>query len=593
MYPVMLSLNGRRCLVVGGGGVALRKVEGLLAAGARVSVVAPEPVGQLVDLASRGEIALERRAYRSGEAAGFYLVFAATDDNGVNQRVSGDAEKAGVLVNVADEPDLCAFHLPARVQRGSLQLAVASAGEAPFVVRRLRQALEKRFGPEWGEWIEAAARFRTAVRQAGLSAADKESLYDRFFRSTVDAFTLTARVATEAEQARWLSEASGAPAPVPSVPPPPPDGGRKGLVSLVGAGPGDPGLVSVRARQRMRSAAALVYDRLAATAIPTDLPREIELHPVGKRAGHHPVPQEEINALLVRLGLEGKRVVRLKGGDPFVFGRGGEEAEALAAAGVPFEVVPAVTAGVAVPAYSGIPVTHRREVVRLTMLTAHESDKQGGPRVRWDLIAADPALTLVGYMGVTALPSVVQGLLAAGMDPEMPAAMIARGTTSRQRVVTATVSGLPAAVEAASIKPPALFVIGPSVRHAADLDWFGSRPLFGERVVMAAPAGELGEALQMKGAEVVELPLPVTPAARIVLNALPLTACVLRSADEVEALDEERDGAGWGPEVVALCTSEQTAERARSLRWGRVEIAAERDGVVDLPAYIEAMRAGG
>ena len=501
MYPVMLSLNDRRCLVIGGGGVALRKVEGLLSAGARVSVVAPDPVAQLVALASKGEIELERRAYRPGEAVGFHLVFAATGDNEVNKRVSGDADKAGILVNVADEPELCAFQLPARVQRGSLQLAVASAGEAPFVVRRLRQVLEKRFGPEWGEWIEAAARFRTVVRQTGLPTAQKERLYDSYFESTVDAFALTARVPTEAEQARWLAQASGGPAPVPSVPPPPPpsDSAGKGFVSLVGGGPGDPGLVSIRARQRMRAADALVYDRLAATTIPTDLPRGVELHPVGKRAGHHPVPQEQINALLVRLGLEGKRVVRLKGGDPFVFGRGGEEAEALAAAGVAFEVVPAVTAGVAVPAYSGIPVTHRREVVRLTLLTAHESDKEGGPRIRWDIIAADPALTLVGYMGVTALPRVVEELLAAGMDPQMPAAMIARGTTSRQRVVTATVSGLPAAVEAARIKPPALFVIGPSVRHAARLDWFGSRPLFGERVVIAAPAGEVGEELEGNG----------------------------------------------------------------------------------------------
>jgi uroporphyrin-III C-methyltransferase/precorrin-2 dehydrogenase/sirohydrochlorin ferrochelatase len=589
----MLSLADRSCLVVGGGGVALRKVEGLLAAGARVSVVAPDPAEPLAELARKGEIELGRRAYRPGEAAGFYLVFAATDDDEVNRRVSDDAEQAGVLVNVADDPDLCAFHLPARVQRGSLQLAVASAGEAPFVVRRLRQLLEKRFGAEWSEWIEAAARFRAEVRQAGLSTEQKERLYDRFFRSTVDALGLTARVPPEAEQASWLSKASRDAGPGPSNPPPPSEGASKGFVSLVGAGPGDAGLLSVRARQRMHAAGAVVYDRLAATAIPTDLPRQVELHPVGKRAGHHPVPQEEINALLVRLAREGKRVVRLKGGDPFVFGRGGEEAEALAAAGVPFEVVPAVTAGVAVPAYSGIPVTHRREVVRLTMLTAHESEKEGGPRIRWDLIAADPALTLIGYMGVTSLPRVVEGLLGAGMDPGMPAAMIARGTTSRQRVVTATVSELPAAVERNKVKPPALFVIGPSVRHAANLDWFGSRPLFGERIVIARPAGETGEVLEMNGAEVVEVPLPVTPAARIVLNALPLTACVLRTTDEVEALDEERDGAGWGPEAVAFCLSEEAAERARGLGWSGVESVAVPRGATDLLEHFRNRRAGG
>jgi uroporphyrinogen III methyltransferase/synthase len=314
----------------------------------------------------------------------------------------------------------------------------------------------------------------------------------------------------------------------------------------------------------------VIYDRLAATVLPCDLPAHVELHCVGKQAGYHPVPQEEINALIVRLAREGKRVVRLKGGDPYVFGRGSEEAEDLRAAGVPFEVVPGVTAAVAVPAYAGMPVTHRQEAVRATLVTAHESAKSGGPQVRWELLAQDPHSSLLGYMGVTSLPKVVEQLLAGGMDPQMPAAMISRGTTSAQHVVTAAVSELPAAIVAAELEPPALFIIGPTVRHARHLDWFDSRPLHGQRLVMVGSGGHLGADLEFAGAELVEVPLPVTPSSRVVMGALPLSGCVFRNEEEVEALDEERQGLGWEPEVVAWCLGAETAERARRLGWKKV-----------------------
>ena len=424
MYPVMLSLRGRRCLVVGGGGVALRKVQGLLEEGARVTVVAPEVADALALLAAQDRIALERRRYRDGEAGGYALVFAATDDREANRRVFRDADAAGVWVNVADDPELCSFHLPARVRRGALQIAIASGGEAPFVVRRLRQHLERRMGTEWAEWIEAATRFRDEVRTAVEDPDAREACFERFFRETVRPDRLAARVPTEAEEREWLGEK------------PSRSGGRtrsavhhdrplralgqdrSGFVSLVGAGPGCAGLLTLRGLRRLLEADTVVYDRLAAPALPCDLPMSVELHGVGKEAGNHPIPQEEINALLVRLAREGKRVVRLKGGDPYVFGRGGEEAEALHAEGIPFEVVPGVTSGIAAPAWLGVPVTHRREAVRLTLVTAHESKKDDGTQVRWDLMAADPHATIVGYMGVSALPSVVRQLIEGGMDPQ-------------------------------------------------------------------------------------------------------------------------------------------------------------------------------
>jgi uroporphyrin-III C-methyltransferase/precorrin-2 dehydrogenase/sirohydrochlorin ferrochelatase len=601
MYPVMLDLSGRRCLVVGGGGVALGKVQGLLAEGARVRVVAIAPVPALVELAAAGALEIERRAYQASDLDECALVFAATDDREVNRHVFADARARGIWANVADDPELCAFHLPARVRRGAFQLAIASAGGAPFVVRRLRKLLERRLGPEWAEWTEAAVRFRRFVRATGLPRDEMEKRYDQFFAATVDGKRLTARVPTSKEEAAWLrgqtGECSGNLAGTDVAHDRPElaltGKGTVGSVSLVGAGPGDAGLLTLRGRQRLLAADAVVYDRLAASALPTDLRPQVQLRCVGKEAGNHPVPQEEINALLVCLAREGNRVVRLKGGDPYVFGRGGEEVEALVAAGIPFEVIPGVTSAVGALAYAGIPITHRGEAVRITMITAHESKKGDGPQVRWDLLAADQHATLVGYMGVTHLPEVAGRLLACGMDPSMPAALIERGTTSRQRVVRSHLSRLADAARTARIEPPALFVIGPTVHRAETLAWFSRRPLSGERIAILAPTGSLADALELAGAEAVEVPLPLTPAARIVLGTAPLTGFVLKSRDEVDALEADQDGPGFATQIVAWCLRPEAAERARQLGWQHVEEVAEGGNLAEVISTIQARRQAG
>jgi uroporphyrin-III C-methyltransferase/precorrin-2 dehydrogenase/sirohydrochlorin ferrochelatase len=594
----MLDVRGRKCLVVGGGGVALRKVQGLVEEGARVTVVAPDVVEPLAEMADRGEIVLERRTYE-GEANGVWaLVFAATDDREINSRVYHDAEEAGVWANVADDPELCSFHLPARVRRGPLQIALGSAGEAPFAVARLRRLLERRFGQEWGEWFAAAARYRTTVRSLNLTGSEAAVRYDRFFDSTVDADQLTARVPKEIDEQDWLQAEVDHRAPDNGVASREINsrnvsGSGTGFVSLVGSGPGCPGLMTVRGVRRLHQAEAVVFDRLAAAALPCDLAASVELHPVGKVAGNHPTPQEEINALLVRLAREGKRVVRLKGGDPYVFGRGGEEAEVLEAEGMPFEVISGVTSGVAALAWAGIPATHRREAVRLTLLTAHEAIKSDGPQVRWDLLAQDPHATLVGYMGVSALVAVVDRLLAAGMDPDTPAAMVEQGTTAAQRKVLSTVAELPAAIEREGLQPPALFVIGPTVRHAERLDWFERLPLAGQRLVLAASNLRLAEELEDEGAEVVVVPLPVTPAARIVMGAMPLDGCLVSSRAEVDWLDEERGNPGWDDTVVSWCVGQEAVKRARECGWPQIVELEEDIGCGELVARISSSRSNG
>jgi len=281
-----------------------------------------------------------------------------------------------------------------------------------------------------------------------------------------------------------------------------------GCVYLVGAGPGDPGLMTVRGRQLLRRADAVVYDNLAARRLLAEAPSEAEMIYVGKQASAHTLKQEEINALLVRLGLEGKQVVRLKGGDPFVFGRGGEEALALVEAGVAFEVVPGITAGVAAPAYAGIPVTHRGVTSSIALITGHETPDKDESDLDYAALANWPG-TLAFYMGVKNLPKIATSLMEHGMDPATPAALVRRGTTARQETVTGTLADITEVAARAGIKPPALIVVGHVVALRKHISWFENRPLFGKRIVVTRArlqASRVTRRLEGLGAEVIELP---------------------------------------------------------------------------------------
>lgn len=302
-----------------------------------------------------------------------------------------------------------------------------------------------------------------------------------------------------------------------------------GIVYLVGAGPGDPGLLTVRARELLERCDAVVYDALANPAL-LALASGAELHEVGKRGGQRDsARQDDINTLLVRLGGEGKRVVRLKGGDPFVFGRGSEEAQALAAAGIPFEVVPGVTAGIAAPAYAGIPVTHRAVATSVTFVTGHEDPTKEQTMVDWHALGRAGG-TIVLYMGVKALPQIVASLLAAGRGADTPAAAVRWGTYPHQRTVVATLGTLVERIEAEHLSPPVITVIGPVVALREQIAWLESRPLFGKRIVVTRAreqASTLSEALRERGATVIE-----TPATHIQpLDAAPLRAALAGLGD--------------------------------------------------------------
>ena len=484
-FPVALEVRGRRCVVVGGGPAAEARVHGLLAAEADVVVVAASVTAGLDRLAEAGEITIVRRPYAPGDLRGTFLVMAAGDHRGVHAQVFVEAQARGVLMNAMDDVAHCDFAVPSVLRRGELTVAVSTGGRAPALSRRLKAALAEELGPEMGELVELLGRAREEARAAAAvdlptAAARWEAALDHDLLGLVRAGRLEEAgdlvracltggdpAASDAPPGEGPSDgpalgllagpgATSAPAPGPA-PAPARAPTRAGRVSIVGAGPGDPKLITVRGRELLDQADVVVHDRL----VDPSLLAGRRVVPVGKSPGHHPVPQEEINALLVDLARQGHHVVRLKGGDPFVFGRGGEEADALARAGVEFEVVPAPTSAVAALAAAGIPVTDRRFASSVAVVTGHCAGT--GPEVRWQQLAT-AVDTLVVLMGLGDLPRLVGRLLDGGRHPATPAAIVERGTTPGQRVVEAQLVTLPLAAALAGVRSPAIVVVGEVVR---------------------------------------------------------------------------------------------------------------------------------
>jgi uroporphyrin-III C-methyltransferase / precorrin-2 dehydrogenase / sirohydrochlorin ferrochelatase len=450
-YPVSLELTGRRCVVIGSGPMAEDKVGGLLEADAAVTVIGQPATEGLRELAEEGGVELCERSYADGDLAGAFLAIAATDDTRINGLIFAEAERGGVLLNAVDDIDHCHFAVPAVVRRDDFMMAISTGGKAPALAKRLRMRLADQFGTEYGALVNLLSEVREEVipnREASFSdwARRWQLALDHDLAGLV-------RCGRLQEAKRVVLRALSGPEPA-----------QAGRVWIVGAGPGDPGLLTVRGREALTAADVVVYDRL----VPPELIDGAEAVYVGKSAGDHAVPQPDINDLLVDLARRGKRVVRLKGGDPFVFGRGAEEAEALAAAGVEFEVVPAPSSAIAALAYAGIPVTDRRFASSVAVVTGHCSPDK---RVDWRALAA-AVDTIVVLMGVGNLSHVVAELLEGGMSATTPAAVIQDGTLPTQRVVDADLGHLPAAVATAGIGTPAIVVIGEVVKLRGRIDWF-------------------------------------------------------------------------------------------------------------------------
>jgi len=450
--PVFMNVKGRLCLVVGGGEVAYRKATVLRDAGAAIKAVAPEFTDAFTSLS--GVECITGR-FQSDHLDGAMLVIAATDDRTVNQEVSQQARARNIPVNVADNPDLCTFIIPSILDRSPLMVAFSSGGASPVLARMLRGKLETMIPQGYGRLTAFCARLRGTVKARITSPPMRRIFWENVLEGAIAEKVLAGD--ENGAEAMLLSQLENE------------NIEQRGEVYLVGAGPGDPDLLTFRALRLMQKADVVVYDNLVSKPIVEMARRDATRIFVGKKRADHTMPQEAINELLVRLAKEGKRVVRLKGGDPFIFGRGGEEIETLAEHGIPFQVVPGITAASGVSTYAGIPLTHRDHAQSCIFVTGHLKD--GSMNLDWDALAR-PKQTIVIYMGLHGLETLCAKLIEHGLAGSTPAAIVQQGTTQNQRVITGTLATLPGIAQVEKPQAPTLIIVGGVVTLREKLAWF-------------------------------------------------------------------------------------------------------------------------
>ncbi len=455
--PISLRLKDEPVVLVGAGTVATRKARLLLRAGANLTVVAPEITPELETLLVGHGGIWQPSAYRESDLHGQKLAVAATPDRATNEQVYRDACALNIPVNVVDAPQFCTFIFPSIVDRSPLTVAISSAGRSPVLARFLRRRIEATLPAAYGRLAEWAGRMRQRVKQHVPAETPRRLLWESVIEGGIAEQVLAGNEQRAEEMlATRLQEAGEA---------------ACGEVYLVGAGPGDPDLLTFKALRLLQSADTVLYDRLVSPGIVDMARRDAERIYVGKRRADHSLPQQDINRLLVDLALQGKRVIRLKGGDPFIFGRGGEEIELLAAHGIPFQVVPGITAASGAACYAGIPLTHRDYAQSVRFVAGHLKD--GKLEHDWSRFEATNE-TLVFYMGLVGLPVICAQLQAHGRPGSTPAALIERGTLAEQRVIAGTLSTLVDLVEREQPRAPTLLIIGDVVRLHDRLRWFGA-----------------------------------------------------------------------------------------------------------------------
>ncbi len=455
--PIFLDLKNRPCAVIGGGEVASRKLTLLLEAGAQVTVYAPTAGETVRRWAADGKVRHVAQEFRPEMLDGCALIIAATDDKSVNRQVSDAAKARNIPVNVVDQPDLCTFIMPSIIDRSPVIVAVSTGGSSPVLARLIRARLETLIPAGYGRLAKLAVKFRDRVKQRFTHPPRRRRFWEEVLQGPIAELVYSGQdAAAEKALQRRIEAVDGNRAPV-------------GEVYLVGGGPGDPDLLTFRALHLMQQADVVVYDRLVSPAVLNLIRRDAERIYAGKERDNHAIPQEDINHLLVRLAKEGKRVVRLKGGDPFIFGRGGEEIDTLAAEGIPFQVVPGVTAAAGCAAYAGIPLTHRDYAQSVVFVTGHLQD--GTVNLNWKALA-QPRQTIVFYMGLHGIDTICRELIRHGMPSSTLAALVQQGTTRNQRVLTGDLETLPSIVDKAHVKAPTLIIVGDVVELHGRLKWF-------------------------------------------------------------------------------------------------------------------------
>ncbi|MCK5725860.1 MAG: uroporphyrinogen-III C-methyltransferase [Thiotrichaceae bacterium] len=455
-YPAFINLRQRHSVVIGGGVIAERKAQTLLDAGSKVLIVAPEVTASIQQWANEGLITLHLRHYEQGDIDHVLVVIVATSDTVLNAEIAKQADEQNTLVNVVDNPALCSYIMPSIVDRSPVTIAVSTGGASPVLARQLRMKLETLIPSSCGYLAGITEEYREQVKQRFATVEERKLFWESALRGSFAELVYAGRLNDARTLLEQLIQQGNARSEV-------------GEVYLVGAGPGDPDLLTFRALRLMQQADVMVFDRLVSKTILDMANRNAERIYVGKEKDNHAVPQNKINDLLVDLALQGKRVLRLKGGDPFIFGRGGEEIETLAEKKIPFQVVPAVTAAAGCASYAGIPLTHRDYAQSVSFATGHLKD--GSINLNWQQLV-QPNHTIVFYMGLTGIKVISKQLQAHGMAGDMPAALIEQGTTSNQRVHIGTVANLPELVKTSGVRAPTLTIIGNVVKLHETLNWY-------------------------------------------------------------------------------------------------------------------------
>lgn len=457
-FPVFLDLKGRRCLLVGGGEVATRKGRMLAKAGAVLRIVAPEISAELRELANTSGGELLHREYRTSDLQDCVLAIAATDIESLNEKISADAQALQLPVNVVDTPALCTYITPAIIDRSPLVIAVSSGGEAPVLARLVRAKLETLIPTGYGKLAQIASQWRERIKARFSDGDSRRKFWEKILQGPAAELMMNGQ--EEAANSFIRNELASDQSQL-----------TQGEVYLVGGGPGDPELLTLRALRLMQQADVVLYDRLVSDGVMELVRRDAERIYVGKRRSEHAMEQENINQLLVDLAKQGKRVLRLKGGDPFIFGRGGEEIELLAQHNIPFQVVPGITAASGCAAYAGIPLTHRDYAQSVRFVTGHL--KSDDTNLSWPELA-NPTQTLVFYMGLVGLKEICESLIAHGRAADTPVALIEKGTTQEQRVLIADLMSIADVVAANDVHAPTLFIVGEVVKLHDSLKWFNT-----------------------------------------------------------------------------------------------------------------------
>ena len=455
--PIFYEITDKPCVVIGGGGIAARKADLLHQAGARVSVISPELGDEMSRFQQQGKISWQQRNFEAGDLTDYFLVIAATSDRRVNEQAAAEALVLKIPCNVVDNPELCSFIMPSIINRDPVQIAVSTGGASPVLARLIRTNLESCTPSAYGKLAKLVEKYRDRVKSTFPRVVERRKFWESILEGPVAEHIFAGRN----DDARQLIEqlidkADSNPS-------------YKGEVFLVGAGPGDPDLLTFRALRLMQKADVIVYDRLVSQPIMDLVRRDAERIYAGKERSHHAIPQENINQLLVRLAKEGKRVLRLKGGDNFIFGRGGEEISELIDEDIPFQVVPGITAASGCTTYAGIPLTHRDYAQACIFVTGHLKD--GSSDLNWDMLS-HANQTVVFYMGLVNVQSICDSLKQHGRAASPPAALIEKGTTPEQRVFIGDLDTLPGLVNQNNVKAPTLIVVGEVVELHKKLHWF-------------------------------------------------------------------------------------------------------------------------